>query len=445
MKQYIVTPAKKINGDIRVASDKSISHRAIMLSALTEGATEISNILYSEDVIATIDAMRACGVDITEKDKDTLQVSGGTLREPASGIIDCGNSGTLMRLLSGIAAGQNISCQLTGDSSLLQRPMKRIIEPLQEMNAVISARSGKPPITLGSRSEEPLRGILYSNKLNSAQVKSAILLAGLYAENSSTIVAEQIPSRDHTERMLQLFGAKLRCSSDARISEITAGRLSSPGSINIPADISSAMFFIVAAAISPDSELILSEVGINPTRAGGLDILLQMGADIDITNRQEFGNEPVADIRVRGGELHGIAIGAEQVPAAIDDLPVLMIAAAAARGETKISGAAELRYKESDRLSAMEKGLKVLGIKCETSNDGIDITGKNSGKPIFSGGTIESEGDHRIAMAFTIAALRAKGEITIDDCANVATSFPNFLKLANAVGIRVAENDSEAG
>lgn len=440
MKTFNVTPSSKISGEIRAASDKSISHRAIMLSALCEEGTEIINPLLGEDIRATINAMRACGATIAESGSGALTVRGGDLAAP-EGAIDCGNAGTLIRLLCGIAVGWDIPCKLAGDSSLMRRPMKRVTEPLQQMGAAIAAESGKPPITIAKRSER-LSGILYSNTLASAQVKTALLFAGLRAD-SSTIVAEPTPSRDHSERMLQSFGANLRRSEDGRIVEISRSALRAPGSISVPADISSAIFFMVAAAISPGSDILLTEVGVNPSRTGGLDILLQMGADIDITNRRDFGNEPVADIRVRGGELHGIAVDPALVPSAIDDIPALLIAAAAARGETRITGAGELRHKESDRISAMIGGLRQLDISCEELDDGVIVSGKNGSKPPFSGGEIESEGDHRIAMAFTAASLRAKGQIIINDCANVATSFPNFVKLASASGMRVVEEDRD--
>lgn len=438
MKTFRVTPGNNINGDLRVASDKSISHRAIMLSSMCEGETDILNPLTGEDVRATLSAMRAFGIAIDEDGNGNLKIKGGGMSAPEH-TIDCGNSGTLMRVLCGVAVGRDLPCKLIGDESLMQRPMKRVAEPLQQMGAVICTEKGKPPVTIGKRSDA-LSGIVYSNTLCSAQVKTALLFAGLGADGA-TVVAEPVQSRDHSERMLELFGAQLRRSEDGRVVELTPGTLTTPGGISIPADMSSAIFFIVAAAITPGSEILLSEVGINPSRIGGLEILRQMGADVDILNRRTLGNEPVADIRVRGGELHGMEIGAAHIPAAIDDLPALLVAAATARGETRLSGAGELRHKESDRLSAMANGLKTLRVECQETDDGIIIQGKNGGKPAFGGGTINSEGDHRIAMAFTVASLRAKSEIIINDCDNVATSFPNFVKLANSSGIRVVEEE----
>ncbi|MCH9705331.1 MAG: 3-phosphoshikimate 1-carboxyvinyltransferase [Proteobacteria bacterium] len=440
MKLFNITPGHDISGEIRVASDKSITHRALLLSALCTEPTEIISPLLSEDTYATINAVRACGIEITQEEGKELVVKGGVLSAP-NGTIDCGNSGTLIRLFCGIAVGRNLSCKLVGDASLMQRPMKRITEPLQEMGAVINSEKGKPPIVLGERSEA-LRGIMHSNIVNSAQVKTSLLLAGLYAEGN-TIIAEPIPSRDHGELMLIEFGAKLSRSKDGRIVQINSGELTSPGNIAVPADISSAVFFIVAAAIAPAGEITLKEVGINSSRTGALDILLQMGADIDILNRRTMGNEPVADICVRSSQLHGIKIGAEMIPSAIDDIPALLIAAAAARGETHITGAGELRHKESDRISSMVTGLQELGINCTELPDGVIVQGKNSGKPIFNSGTVNSEGDHRIAMAFAMASVRAKGNITISDTANVNTSFPNFTKLSNSVGIRIVEESDD--
>lgn len=437
---FHLTPVPVLRGEIRVPSDKSISHRALLFSALASGSTRIENPLLGDDVIATMNALRACGISISE-DGSALTVHGAPLAAPPAPI-DCGNSGTLMRLFCGAAAAANIPCTLVGDESLMQRPMNRVAAPLAQMGAAISAGvKGCPPIEL-ARASAPLKGILYSNTLNSAQVKSAILLAGLAAQGA-TVVADSISSRDHSERLFALFGAAIRRSEDGHLTEITPGKLISPGSIAVPADISSAIFFIIAAAISADSDLLLTEVGINPTRMGGINILLQMGADIDIINRRKLGREPVADIRVRGSALHGIDITPQMVPAAIDDLPALMIAAAAACGESRLSGAAELRHKESDRISAMTDGLKALGIGCEETPDGILISGKRNGKngdtkkPVFSGGEVDSRGDHRIAMAFAGASLRAKNPLTISNCANVATSFPNFVKAAGAIGMRI--------
>lgn len=436
MKNFLLTPAVSVSGEIRVASDKSVSHRAVLLSALARGETVIRRPLLSEDVLATVTAVRACGARAGGGGAE-LHVEGGELTPPAAAI-NCGNSGTLMRLFAGIAAGWDIPCALTGDESLMARPMKRIVMPLQMMGAAIRAAKGVPPVEIGKRAGA-LQGILYSNTLGSAQVKTAILLAGLRAEDA-TVVAEPVPSRDHSERMLQAFGARLRRSEDGRICEIRAGELTSPGVIEVPADISSAIFFMVGAAMTPGSDILLLEVGINPSRIGALDILRRMGADIDIVNRRAMGGEPVADIRVRGGELHGVEVGAADIPSAVDDIPALLVAAATARGETRITGAGELRHKESDRLASMAAGLHALGVNCRELEDGIIVVGKNGGKPAFGGGEVQSFGDHRIAMAFAMASLRAKGEIRVVDTANVATSFPNFVRMACAAGLRIAES-----
>lgn len=438
MKKFIAAPTQKISGELRVPSDKSISHRAILLSSIATGETTVTNPLTAEDVRATAAAMRACGVDI--RGDNPLVICPPAKLSAPDGDIDCGNSGTLMRLFCGVAAGAGLSCRLRGDESLMRRPMQRVAAPLRAMGATIdTAAKGTPPVQISAGGR--LRGILHSNRTASAQVKSALLLAGLCADGA-TVVAEPVASRDHTERMLELFGAPMRRSEDGRMTEISGGaKLRSPGQIAVPADISSAAFFLVGAAMTPGSDIILSEVGLNPTRAGIVELLLRMGADIDIENQRTLAAEQVADIHVRGGELHGIDIGADMVPSAIDDFPALFIAAATARGTTTLSGAGELRHKESDRLSAMVDGLKALRVTCEERPDGIVITGKNGGKPAFAGGEVDAAGDHRVAMAFCMASLRAKGDIVINDCENVRTSFPNFVKLANAVGIRVVEED----
>ena len=442
MKKFIVSPGRELSGELRVASDKSISHRAVMLSALAVGETEIINPLGGDDVRRTVAVLRACGVEINDDDFTRLRVSAnGELTPPAGGELDCGNSGTLMRLFCGIAVGWDVPCTLVGDASLMSRPMARISKPLARMGASLqTAEKGRPPLVVEKRKGE-LQGILHSNSLSSAQVKSALLLAGLRAKGS-LVVAEPIVSRDHTERLLELFGVPMRRSDDGRVVEIVGEHApTTPGRIDIPADISSAFFFAAAAAITPNSDITLLEVGINPTRSGSLELLMRMGADVDIMNRREMGNELVADVRVRGGELHGIEIGGDMVPSAVDDFPALFIAAAAARGTTRLTGAVELRRKESDRLSAMAIGLKTLDVECEEQSDGIVITGKNGGKPAFSGGEINSQGDHRIAMAFAMASLRAKSDIIINDTDNVRTSFPNFVKIAAAAGMRIVEEE----
>jgi 3-phosphoshikimate 1-carboxyvinyltransferase len=343
--------------------------------------------------------------------------------------LDLGNSGTSIRLLSGLLAGQLFDTQLTGDASLRARPMGRVIEPLLLMGADIQGQAGgRPPLQIaGGR---PLRGIQYELPMASAQVKSCVLLAGLYSEGG-TSVTEPAATRDHTERMLRGFGYEV--TSDNGVISLAGGGSLLATNIDVPADISSAAFFLVAASIAPGSDLLLTHVGINPTRTGVLNILRLMGADITVKNQREVGGEPVADIRVRYAPLKGIEIPGEQVPLAIDEFPVLFIAAACAEGRTVLRGAKELRVKESDRIAAMAEGLTTLGIVNEVLEDGIVIEGGTLG-----GGVIHTHQDHRIAMSFAIAALRAEREISILDCDHVATSFPGFDALARGLGLQIS-------
>jgi len=351
------------------------------------------------------------------------------LRPPARPL-DLGNSGTSMRLLAGLLAAQSFDVEMVGDASLSRRPMRRVAEPLRAMGAVIdTSPAGTPPLRI--RGGQRLKGLRYAMPVASAQVKSALLLAGLYADGD-TCITEPAPTRDHTERMLTAFGYEVR-RGGATVCVRGGGRLVA-APIAIPADISSAAFFMVGAAIAPGSDIVLSEVGINPTRIGAVNILRAMGADVRLANERMLGGEPVADVRVRGGPLRGIEIPMEQVPLAIDEFPALFIAAACAAGRTVLRGAAELRVKESDRIRVMADGLQTLGIDAEPTDDGIVIIGSQG----FSGGEIDSHGDHRIAMAFAMAALRARGSIRIRDCANVATSFPGFVGLARQSGLAIA-------
>jgi 3-phosphoshikimate 1-carboxyvinyltransferase len=343
-------------------------------------------------------------------------------------VLDCGNAGTAMRLLAGLLAGQGFDCELTGDDSLRRRPMKRVAGPLGEMGAVIETAEGGRPL-LRIRGGQRLRGIDYAMPVASAQVKSSLLLAGLYAAGR-TCVTEPAPTRDHTERMLTAFGYAVARDGN-RICVEGGGRLTATD-IEVPADISSAAFFMVGASIAPGSDVILAHVGINPTRTGIIEILRLMGADITLTNVRTVGGEPVADIRVRHAPLEGVVVPEELVPLAIDEFPVLFIAAANARGETVVTGAEELRVKESDRIQVMADGLNAIGVRATPTADGMRVTGG-----AYGGGTIDSHGDHRIAMAFAMAALRATGPITIHDCANVATSFPGFVELAAGAGLRI--------
>lgn len=425
---YHVAPGGTIKGNIRVPGDKSISHRSIMLGSLAEGVTKISGFLEGEDALATLQAFRDMGVVIEGPNNGCVTVNGVGLNglQAPTGSLYVGNSGTSMRLLSGILAGQQFDTELTGDESLTKRPMNRVANPLRDMGAVIdTADQGRPPMKIEGK--HALKAMHYDMPMASAQVKSCLLLAGLYAEGE-TSVTEPAPTRDHTERMLRGFGYEVKREGD-RISLSSGGKLTACD-IDIPADISSATFFMVAAAIAPGSDITLTHVGINPTRIGVINILRLMGANISLHNEREVGGEPVADIQVQYAPLKGVQIPEDQVPLAIDEFPALLVAAACAEGETVLTGAEELRVKETDRIQAMADGLTALGIQCKPTPDGIVVTGGQ-----LTGGEVESCGDHRIAMSFTIAALRANGQITVHNCANVATSFPNFTDLAKQVGI----------
>ncbi|KWR84355.1 MULTISPECIES: bifunctional prephenate dehydrogenase/3-phosphoshikimate 1-carboxyvinyltransferase [Pseudomonas] len=429
---YLAQPGGRLSGRVRVPGDKSISHRSIMLGSLAEGTTEVEGFLEGEDALATIQAFRDMGVVIEGPHHGRVTVHGVGLHglKPAPGPIYLGNSGTSMRLLSGLLAAQPFDSTLTGDASLTKRPMNRVAKPLREMGAVIeTAAEGRPPLTI--KGGQKLTGMHYDMPMASAQVKSCLLLAGLYAAGE-TSVTEPAPTRDHTERMLRGFGYPV--AGEGSTAKVESGHKLSATNIEVPADISSAAFFLVAASIAEGSEIVLEHVGINPTRTGVIDILKLMGADITLENQREVGGEPVADLRVRSARLKGIDIPEDLVPLAIDEFPVLFVAAANAEGRTVLRGAEELRVKESDRIQVMADGLLALGVKCEPTPDGIIIDGGP-----YGGGEVWSHGDHRIAMSFSVASLRASAPIRIHDCANVATSFPNFLGLAAGAGIRVAE------
>ena len=406
-----------------------------MLGSLADGTTRISGFLEGEDSLATLRAFRAMGVEIEGPVEGQVSVHGVGMHglKTPEGALDLGNSGTSMRLMSGLMAGQGLDVTLVGDASLSGRPMKRVTVPLAQMGADIeTSPGGTAPLRI--KPVEGLSGVDYEMPVASAQVKSCLLLAGMYADGE-TCVAEPAPTRDHTERMLQGFGYAVR-REDNRACLSGGGRLTACD-IDVPADISSAAFFLVGASIAEDSDLLLQHVGMNPTRDGVINILRLMGADIEVQNRREVGGEPVADLRVRSAPLRGIRIPEDQVPLAIDEFPVLFVAAACAEGETVLTGAEELRVKESDRIQVMADGLQALGVDARPTRDGILVRGGN-----IAGGRVDSHGDHRIAMAFTIAALRAGGAITIDDCANVNTSFPRFVQLASGVGCRVESRDA---
>lgn len=430
MTRFVCKPGGSLGGNFRVPGDKSISHRSIILASIADGSSHISGFLQGEDSLNTMRAFQQMGVPIA-RNQGEVTVSGVGLRglqAPATDL-DMGNSGTAMRLLLGLLAGQSFDARLIGDSSLSSRPMLRVIQPLQQMGAVVeSADGGRAPLQV--RGGQVLEAIDYRMPVASAQVKSCLLLAGLYARGE-TIVHEPAPTRDHSERMLRGFGCDV--ASNAGEIRLRGNQALSACDIDVPADISSAAFFMVAASIASDSDITLQHVGINPTRTGVIDILKLMGADIDIVNRQDMGGEPVADIRVRSAALSGIEIPESLVPLAIDEFPVLFVAAACAVGETRLSGAEELRVKESDRIQVMADGLTRLGIETEVKPDGIIIQG---GK--LDGGEVDSHGDHRIAMAFSVASLAARRDICIRDCSNVNTSFPGFAELAQRAGIGIS-------
>jgi 3-phosphoshikimate 1-carboxyvinyltransferase len=435
---FTVQPGGRLSGDFRVPGDKSISHRSIILGSIAEGDTTVEGFLEGEDSLATLKAFRAMGVDIDDVSDGKTHIRGVGLHglREAPGPIDLGNSGTAMRLMCGLLAGQAFPSTLIGDKSLSSRPMARVANPLKVMGAQISLRKGGlAPIHI---QPDKLHPIVYNMPVASAQIKSCLLLAALYTDPADgyTVISEPAPCRDHTERMLRGFGYEVT-TDGARIS-LTGGGTLSGCHIDVPADISSTAFFLVGASIAEGSDILLRHVGINPTRTGVINILRLMGADITLENQREVGGEPVADIRVRHARLKGIDIPVDQVPLAIDEFPALFIAAACAEGTTVLSGADELRVKESDRIQVMADGLAILGVKHEVRADGIAIEGGTG----FGGGEINSHGDHRIAMAFTIAALKAEQPIVIHDCHNVATSFPGFSALAGSVGIslQVTEN-----
>jgi 3-phosphoshikimate 1-carboxyvinyltransferase len=402
-----------------------------MMGSLAEGTTHVSGFLEGEDALATLNAFKAMGVKIEGPDNGKVVVHGAGmqgLQQPQASL-DVGNSGTSMRLMSGLLAGQAFSTTLIGDESLTKRPMKRVTDPLALMGAQIeTTETGTSPLNISPVAA--LKGIDYDMPMASAQVKSCLLLAGLYAEGE-TWVTEPAPTRDHTERMLQGFGYEVMQDGPRR--GVKGGGKLTACDIDVPADISSAAFFLVGASIAEGSDLTLQHVGMNPTRDGVINILQLMGADIQVSNERVIGGEPVADLRVRSAKLKGIQIPEDQVPLAIDEFPALFVAAACAEGETVLTGAEELRVKESDRIQVMADGLIALGVDAKPTPDGIVIQGGSIG-----GGSVDSHGDHRIAMSFAMAALRATGDISIDDCANVNTSFPGFVELAASVGLKVS-------
>ncbi|MEW6601247.1 MAG: 3-phosphoshikimate 1-carboxyvinyltransferase [Nitrospirota bacterium] len=429
MNRISVKYSGPLRGEINTPPDKSISHRAIMFSSLAEGQSVVRNFLEAEDPLRTLEAFRRMGIKIKESSQPSalipqlneIIINGKGLKglKDPQNIIDCGNSGTTMRLLSGVLAGQLFSTELTGDASLRSRPMKRVITPLSEMGAVIESENGYPPLRIKGGALKPIR---YASPVASAQVKSAIMLAGLYCDGTTTVI-EPGKSRDHTERMLKACGADIR-ERDLEVSIRGIASLK-PMEITVPGDLSSAAFFIVAALIVPESEILIRNTGINPTRTGLIDVLTMMGADIQLENERVVSGEPVADLYVKYSRLKGIDIGHDLILRAIDEFPVLCVAAAKAEGNTRITGAGELRVKESDRIASMAAELSKMGVETEELEDGLDIKGSEDLKPAAA----VSYGDHRIAMSMIIAGLTAQGETTVDDADCVNTSFPGFMKM----------------
>ena len=423
---YLIEPAAIGDADITVPGDKSVSHRAVMLGSIAEGVSEVRGFLAGEDCLATMDAFQNLGVTIERPGKTELVIHGVGLHglQPPKGDLDLGNSGTAMRLMAGLLAGQDFPATLTGDESLTGRPMQRIITPLCSMGAAIESRDGKPPLQI--RGNPALEGIDYTLPMASAQVKSAILLAGLYARGRTTVTEPAI-TRDHTERMLRAMGVAVS-SNDGRIGmEGPATLRACP--VRVPADLSSAAFVILAALLADKADVLIRDVGVNPTRTGVLDILRAMGGAITEENRRDMGEEPVADLRVRSSRLRGIEVDPALVSLAIDEFPVLFVAAAAAAGETCFTGIGELRVKESDRIAAMAAGLRALGIGVDEFDDGARVRGGR-----FSAGVVESCGDHRIAMSFAVAGSVADGPVTVRDVASVETSFPGFEACLSGIG-----------
>ncbi|MDH4047683.1 MAG: 3-phosphoshikimate 1-carboxyvinyltransferase [Gammaproteobacteria bacterium] len=433
---YRVIPSALTGGDISVPGDKSISHRALMLTSIADGRSKISGFLAGEDCLCTLAALRALGVRIDTESESVLTVHGVGLHgfsEPA-GPLDMGNSGTAMRLFAGLLSGQAFDSCLTGDESLSRRPMNRVIEPLQAMGAKMTSENGKPPLRLYG--EQQLQPVHYALPVASAQVKSAILLAGLFADGR-TSVTEPAVTRDHTERMLESMGVSV---------EVTDGCIGIVGQqtlratdIVVPADLSSAAFPVLAAIVGQNVEVIVRGVGVNPTRTGFIDVLRQMGASIELENTDLCGAEPIADLRVRSSTLKGIDVDPDVVSLAIDEFPLLFVAAALAKGSTSFRGIGELRVKESDRIAAMASGLRTLGIEVSETPDGAVVHG---GK--LAGGTIDSFGDHRIAMAFAVAGTVASAPLNILNTAAVTTSFPGFVGCMQSIGARIEIADAVA-
>ena len=420
-----VEPAVELDGHVAVPGDKSISHRAVLLGAIGEGETRITGFGRSADTEATVDAMRALGVDVTDVSHDELVVSGVGLRGLAAGTVDCRNAGTLMRLLAGIAAGQSSSIELTGDESLSQRPMERIAAPLRELGAVVETTDGHAPIVITGTVQ--LKGITYELPVASAQVKSAVLLAGLYALGQTTVV-EPTPTRDHTELMLESAGIPVRRGrTSITVQQATALRL---GEVVVPGDFSSAAPLLAAAALVPGSNLTVHDIGLNPRRTGFLDVLERMGAHLAIFNRRRAGREQVGDVQVQYSELNAVEVTAAEVPSLVDELPLVALLASHARGKSIVRGAGELRVKESDRIEAVTDPLRAFDAHIRSRDDGWTITGVPTR---LKGGRIDARGDHRIAMLGAIAGLASREGVEIQGAESVAVSFPGFFELIDSV------------
>jgi len=425
---FVVEPSALKNGTVTVPGDKSISHRALILGAIAEGKTTVRGFLDGDDCLASLAALQSMGVRIDRPSATQLVIEGAGaagLRAPAE-VLDMGNSGTAMRLLAGLLSGQTFSSQLTGDASLSKRPMNRVIKPLTMMGAQIQSDDGKPPLVIDGQA---LNGVVYSMPVASAQVKSSILLAGLYADGE-VVLQEPAVTRDHTERMLGTMGAKISVGETQMI--MHGGQQLRATDIQVPADLSSAAFVILAAILSSDAEVTITDVGVNPTRTGVIEILKAMGADIAIQNVRLFGEEPVADLTIRSSNLQGVDVDPAKVSLAIDEFPVLFIAAACAQGKTTFSGIGELRVKESDRIAAMAEGLRALSVSVDETEDGAVIHG---GK--LYGGNVRSHGDHRIAMSFAVAGSVAEWAVHIADTDTVGTSFPGFTECMQSLGIDI--------
>ena len=429
--QFLVQPGSVRDAAVAVPGDKSISHRAVMLGSIAGGTTRISGFLNGEDCLATLAAMSSMGVAAEQVDATTVTIHGVGLRglQAPAAALDMGNSGTAMRLMTGLLSGQAFDTRLVGDESLNSRPMQRIITPLEAMGASIGSHDGRPPLNVhGGRS---LQAIHYDLPVASAQVKSAVLLAGLYADGT-TSVCEPAVTRDHTERMLTAMGVEVR-REDGRIA-VEGGQELAGGTVRVPGDLSSAAFVLLAACISDSADILIRNVGINPTRTGVIDILRAMGASIELENEDVHSGEPVADIRVRASQLRAIDVDPALVSLAIDEFPVLFVAAACAKGTTRFSGIGELRVKESDRIGAMAAGLRELGIQVDETEDGAVVHGGQ-----LDGGSVQSFGDHRIAMSLAIAGTVAGGAVSVQQTDAVATSFPGFVDLFRELGARIEE------